>query len=128
MATWNIGRQIGKLKPDVLMVLHGTSRTTLMGLAMHPKYWTGEEGTGIDHFFMDQPIVIETYNSHAVNKYLRVLQLLGVKMFLTAECVPIPAVTGKTKPGIFPVAEIAAECKNGRIFCGKLYAGKELAR
>ena len=79
MATWNIGRQIGKLKPDVLMVLHGTSRTTLMGLAMHPKYWTGEEGTGIDHFFMDQPIVIETYNSHAVDKYLRVLQLLGVK-------------------------------------------------
>lgn len=78
MATWNIGRQIGKLKPDVLMALHGTSRTTLMGLAMHPKYWTGEEGTGIDHFFMDQPIVIETYNSHAVDKYLRVLDRKSV--------------------------------------------------
>lgn len=79
MATWNLGKKIGKMHPDLLLTLHGTSRSTIMALAMKPKCWAGEEGTRIDHFFMDYPITIETYNSHAVDKYLRVLTLLGVK-------------------------------------------------
>jgi heptosyltransferase-2 len=77
--TWRIGRKIGAMHPDLLLTLHGTSRTTLMALAMHPKCWAGEEGTRFDSWFMDYPITIETYNSHAVDKYLRVLSLLGVK-------------------------------------------------
>lgn len=78
-ATWKLGKKIGALHPDILLTLHGTARTTLMALAMHPKHWGGEEGTRIDSFLMDWPMTIETYNSHAVDKYLKVLERLGVK-------------------------------------------------
>lgn len=77
-ATWKAGRELGKKHPDILLTLHGTSRTSLMGLAMHPRFWGGEAGTRLDHFFMDWPITIETYRSHAVDKYLDVLRRLGV--------------------------------------------------
>lgn len=78
-ATWKLGKKIGALNPDILLTLHGTTRGTLLALAMHPKHWGGEEGTRIDSFFMDWPMTIETYNSHAVDKYLKVLERLGVK-------------------------------------------------
>lgn len=78
-ATWKLGKKIGKLHPDILLTLHGTTRSTLLALAMGPKHWGGEEGTRLDSFFMDWPMTIETYNSHAVDKYLKVLERLGVK-------------------------------------------------
>lgn len=78
-AVWKLGKEIGeKYRPDILLVLHGTSRTTLMAKAMKPKLWIGEAGTRFDRFFMDIPMVIETYRSHAVDKYLDVLKRLGV--------------------------------------------------
>ena len=52
-ATWKLGKKIGKLHPDILLTLHGTTRSTLLALAMRPKHWGGEEGTRIDSFFMD---------------------------------------------------------------------------
>ena len=48
--TWQLGKKIGEMHSDILMVLHGTTRTSLMALAMHPKWWIGEAGTRIDHF------------------------------------------------------------------------------
>lgn len=79
-AAWRIGREIReKYHPDILFVLHGTSRTTVMAKAMKPKLWIGEAGTRLDRLFMDIPMVIETYCSHAVDKYLDVLKRLGVK-------------------------------------------------
>lgn len=78
-ATWKVGKKIGALHPDILLTLHGTTRSTMLALAMHPKHWGGEAGTRIDWLFMDWPMTIETYNSHAVDKYLKVLERLGVK-------------------------------------------------
>ena len=78
-ATWKVGKKIGALHPDILLTLHGTTRSTMLALAMHPKHWGGEAGTRIDKLFMDWPMTIETYNSHAVDKYLKVLERLGVK-------------------------------------------------
>lgn len=78
-ACWKIGKKIRQMHPDILITLHGTSRTSLMALAMKPGFWTGEPGTRMDSLFMDYPVTIETYNSHAVDKYLRVLSLLGVE-------------------------------------------------
>lgn len=77
--TWGLGRKIGEMNPDVLIVLHGTARTSLMGLAMHPKFWTGEAGTRVDRFFMDKPIFVERRDCHATEKYVNVLHELGVK-------------------------------------------------
>lgn len=77
-ATWKLGRQIGAMRPDLLLVLHGTARTSLMALAMHPRYWTGEAGTRIDRFFMDRQLLVERKDCHAAEKYLRVLADLGV--------------------------------------------------
>lgn len=36
-ASWKLGRQLRDRHPDILFVLHGTTRTFLMGLAMHPN-------------------------------------------------------------------------------------------
>lgn len=77
--TWRLGKEIGKERPDVLLVLHGTTRTTLMGAAMHPKVWTGESGTGFDRFLMTKEIMVEYKDCHAVDKYIRVLGELGVQ-------------------------------------------------
>lgn len=78
-ATWKLGKKLAALHPDILLTLHGTTRSTILALAMHPKHWGGEAGTRIDSLFMDWPMTIETYNSHAVDKYLKVLERLGVK-------------------------------------------------
>lgn len=78
-ATWATGRKIAKMNPDLLIVLHGTARSSLLAFAMNSKKWAGEPGTRVDRLFMDWPILVETYNSHAVDKYLRVLSCLGVK-------------------------------------------------
>lgn len=78
-ASWKLGRQLRDRHPDILFVLHGTTRTFLMGLAMHPKWWTGEAGTRLDHFFMDQELLVERKDCHAAEKYLRVLQDIGVE-------------------------------------------------
>lgn len=78
-STWKLGQKIGKMKPDLLIVPHGTSRSTVMALAMKPKYWTGEEGTRFDHFFMDYPMTVETYDCNVVDKFLHILQKLGIK-------------------------------------------------
>ena len=77
--TWQLGKKIGAMNPDILMVLHGTARTSLMALAMHPKQWIGEAGTWIDHFFMDKEILVERRDCHASDKYVKVLETLGVK-------------------------------------------------
>lgn len=78
-STWKLGQKIGKMDPDLLIIPHGTSRSTVMALAMKPKYWTGEEGTRFDHFFMDYPMTVETYDCNVVDKFLHILQRLGVK-------------------------------------------------
>lgn len=77
--TWQLGKKIGAMDPDMLLVLHGTTRTSLMALAMHPKQWIGEAGTRIDHFFMDKEILVERRDCHASDKYVKVLEALGVK-------------------------------------------------
>lgn len=78
-STWRLGRKLREMKPDLLIVPHGTSRSTLMALAMKPKYWTGEEGTRFDHFFMDYPMTVETYDCNVVDKFLHILQRLGIE-------------------------------------------------
>lgn len=70
-ATWNLGKKIGRQRPDILLVLHGTSRTSLTALAMKPKFWTGEAGTRFDRFFMDRILLVERKDCHAAEKYLR---------------------------------------------------------
>ena len=77
--TWKLGKKIGTMDPDILMVLHGTTRTSLMALAMHPKQWIGEAGTRFDHFFMDKELLVERRDCHASDKYVKVLESLGVK-------------------------------------------------
>ena len=77
--TWRVGKEIGKLQPDLLMVLHGTTRTTLMSLAMHPKKWAGEPGTHCDSLFMDWPLLIERKEYHVVDKFIRILEDIGVE-------------------------------------------------
>lgn len=79
VGTWKIGKMVGREKPDILMVLHGTTRTTCMALAMHPDFWTGEAGTKLDRFFMGRPLLVERKDCHAAEKYIRVLQDLGVE-------------------------------------------------
>ena len=78
-ATWNLGKKIGRQRPDILLVLHGTSRTSLTALAMKPKFWTGEAGTRLDRFFMDRILLVERKDCHAAEKYLRVLRDMGVE-------------------------------------------------
>lgn len=77
-ATWRLGKELGQLHPDLLLTLHGTERSSLLAYAMKPKCWVGEAGTWLDKFFMTRPMTIETYDCHAVDKYLHVLQKLGV--------------------------------------------------
>lgn len=77
-ATWRLGKRLGAMQPDILFVLHGTSRTSLMALAMRPKYWTGEAGTRLDRLFMDRVLLVERKDCHAAVKYLRVLEDVGV--------------------------------------------------
>lgn len=78
-ATWQAGRTLARQKPDILLTLHGTARTSVMAWAMHPRFWAGEAGTRADRFLMDVPMTIETYDCHAVDKYIHVLQHLGVR-------------------------------------------------
>lgn len=79
-ATWRKGREIGRTaRPDLLFVLRGTGRTSLMALAMKPGCWIGDEGTGLDRFFMDQRLLIERRDCHATEKYLHALQDIGVQ-------------------------------------------------
>lgn len=78
LATWKVGKEIGAMHPDLLLVLHGTTRTSLMALAMHPKQWMGEAGTRFDSYFMNQEILVERRDCHASDKYVKVLQELGV--------------------------------------------------
>lgn len=79
IGTWKLGRTMEKEKPDILMVLHGTTRTTCMALSMRPGFWTGEMGTKLDRFLMDQPLLVERKNCHAADKYVRILQDLGIQ-------------------------------------------------
>lgn len=78
LRTWHLGKEIGKKHPDILLVLHGTLRTTLIGAAMRPKVWTGEAGTRGDFLFMTKKIMVEYKDCHATEKYLKVLRSLGV--------------------------------------------------
>lgn len=77
-STWKMGREIGKKHPDLLMVLHGTMRTTILSLAMHPKCWTGEAGSALGKLFIDRPALVERKDCHAAEKYIRFLGDLGV--------------------------------------------------
>lgn len=77
--TWKLGRKIGKEHPDVLMVLHGTMRTTILSLAMRPAFWTGEAGSALGRLFIDRPALIERKDCHAAEKYVRFLGDLGVE-------------------------------------------------
>lgn len=78
-ATWGLGKEIGNKKPDILFVLHGTTRTTLMSLAMKPECWTGEAGTWVDGFFLNRKLLVERKDCHAAEKYVRVLRDIGVE-------------------------------------------------
>ena len=64
-ATWNLGKKIGRQRPDILLVLQ--------------KFWTGEAGTRFDRFFMDRILLVERKDCHAAEKYLRVLRDMGVE-------------------------------------------------
>lgn len=77
--TWKIGREIGKDKPDILFVMKGTLRTSIMSIAMHPRYWAGETGAMIDHLLMDRKLWVQRTDCHAVEKYVHVLGDIGVK-------------------------------------------------
>lgn len=76
--TWQVGRKIGAMHPDLLLVLHGTTRTSLMAFAMHAGQWMGEAGTRVDSLFMNQEILVERRDCHASDKYVKVLEALGV--------------------------------------------------
>lgn len=76
--TWKVGAKLRKLNPDILMMLHGTTRTTIMGMAMNPKIWAGEPGTRIDACFMDWPLLIERKEYHVTDKFIHVLTDIGV--------------------------------------------------
>lgn len=76
--SWHLGKEIGNYHPDILLVLHGTLRTTIMGAAMHPKVWTGEAGTRGDFLFITKKIMVEYKDCHATEKYLKVLKSLGI--------------------------------------------------
>lgn len=77
-ATWKLGKEIGKTHPDILMVLHGTTRTFLMAKAMKAKVWVGETGNPLGRFFIDDEILVERRDCHAAEKYVKVLEHLGV--------------------------------------------------
>lgn len=77
-ATWKLGKEIGKTHPDILMVLHGTTRTFLMAKAMKAKVWVGEMGNPLGRFFIDDEILVERRDCHAAEKYVKVLEHLGV--------------------------------------------------
>lgn len=77
-ATWKLGKEIGKTHPDILMVLHGTTRTFLMAKAMKAKVWVGEPGNSLGRFFIDDEILVERRDCHAAEKYVKVLEHLGV--------------------------------------------------
>lgn len=77
-STWKLGRKIGKSHPDVLMVLHGTMRTTILSMAMRPVCWTGEAGSALGKLFIDRPMLVERKDCHAAEKYVRFLGGLGV--------------------------------------------------
>ena len=72
-ATWKLGKEIGKTHPDILMVLHGTTRTFLMAMAMKAKVWVGETGNPLGRFFIDDEILVERRDCHAAEKYVKVL-------------------------------------------------------
>lgn len=77
-ATWKLGKEIGKTHPDILMVLHGTTRTFLMAKAMKAKVWVGETGNSLGRLFIDDEILVERRDCHAAEKYVKVLEHLGV--------------------------------------------------
>lgn len=78
-AAWKAGRDIGRLHPDLLITLHGTGRSSVMSYAMRPRIWVGEKGMASDRLLMDRILTIETWDCHAVDKYLHVLQQIGVE-------------------------------------------------
>lgn len=78
-ATWNLGKEIGRQHPDILFVLRGTGRTSIMSLAMHPKYWIGDKGTAVDRFFMNRILLVERRDCHATEKYIHVLKDIGIE-------------------------------------------------
>lgn len=77
--TWALGKALGKEKPDYLFLLHGTTRTTILATAMKPKVWAGEVGTRLDPYLMDWPLEVERKDCHTTEKYLRILEDIGVK-------------------------------------------------
>ncbi len=77
-ATWALGKEIGKLNPDYMIMLHGTTRTTLMALAARPKIWAGEPGTQMDKHLMVWPLEVERKDCHTTEKYIRILEDIGV--------------------------------------------------
>ncbi len=77
--TWRLARQLRQKNPDLLFVLHGTARTTLLGLGMQAKCWVGRPGTRLDGLFMDHPIHITDNHLNAVDTYIKALWRLGVE-------------------------------------------------
>lgn len=77
--TWALGKALGKEQPDYLFLLHGTTRTTILATAMKPKVWAGEVGTRLDPYLMDWPLEVERKDCHTTEKYLRILEDIGVQ-------------------------------------------------
>ncbi len=76
--TWKLGEKLRKYKPDIFFCLHGTSRTSILGLATQAKVWIGEPGTRFDWMFMKYSIPIFSGLKHASIAYLDLLELLGI--------------------------------------------------
>lgn len=76
--TWHLGKQLGKeIHPDILIVLHSTLRTLVMGLGMHADYWTGETSSWIGKLLMNRVLTVERRDCHAAEKYVQFLTELG---------------------------------------------------
>ena len=77
--TWKLGRELRHLHPDLLIVLHGTGRTSVLAMAMHTKKWVGDVGLLTDRFFMTKKFLVERRDCHAAEKFVSVLSELGIE-------------------------------------------------
>ena len=76
--TIQLGRKLHSYHPDLLFVLHGTARTTLLGLNIRAKTWIGRPGTRLDGLLMDYPIHISDEKEQCAITYLNALKRIGV--------------------------------------------------
>lgn len=76
LGTWKLGKSLREYHPDILFVLHGTSRTTLLGVASQAKLWIGRRGTRFDRLWMDRVVPITDHTKVASATYVSALSRL----------------------------------------------------